>query len=181
MGQIAVSYPRTSSEKGDASFSMRSQAEAIRDYAERHGLTIVYELPEEFTGKVMDRPQLNKIRALARQGNVGAMIVYTVDRLARKTSVADLLLDELTEKPRSRTTRRVLGQTCGARQTDHSQFLFEAVISDLERERIVERTTRGRTKKLHAGAFPGTGRPPYPLRQSRPALRDATNHQRTAS
>ena len=47
-----------SSEKGD-NLSISSQADAIREYAERHGLTIAYELPEEFTGKLIDRPQFN--------------------------------------------------------------------------------------------------------------------------
>jgi len=139
---------------------MPSQAEAIREYAQRRGLHLPagYEFPEEFTGKVMDRPQLNKIRQLIRQGAVNAVIVYTVDRLARKTSVADLLLDELTE---AGVALHVVSWGRPVTPNDRSQFLFEAVISDLERERIVERTTRGRRKKLHAGAFPGTGRPPY--------------------
>ena len=56
-----------------------------------------YIFEEEFTGKVIDRPQLNKVRQLMHQKKIDALIVFDATRLARKVGVAEYVLDEVFE------------------------------------------------------------------------------------
>src|SRR5688500_14630131 len=96
--EIAAAYARTSQEKDDA-FSIDSQLKAIRAFAREQELQIpeTYELREEFTGKALDRPKLTELRALIKDKQITAVVVYATDRLARKVGVADLLLGEFME------------------------------------------------------------------------------------
>ena len=78
--------------------------------------------------------------------------------LLEETWVADLLLDEFIQ---AGVALHIVRWGRSVTPNDRTQFLLESVISDVELERIVERTTRGRREKLKKGAYPGTGRPPY--------------------
>src|SRR3712207_3448910 len=91
--KTAASYGRTSMERDDA-FSVSSQLKRNREYAAQHDLYLPpeHEFAEDFTGKVIDRPELNKIRHLVRAKAINTLIVYATDRLARKVGVADYLL-----------------------------------------------------------------------------------------
>src|SRR3712207_1584855 len=93
---VAVVYGRTSKETDDA-YSVSSQIDANLAYAEKNGLTVPdeYIFREDFTGKLLDRPEFNKIRTLIRNRRIEAVIIHATDRLARKVSVGEILLDEM--------------------------------------------------------------------------------------
>src|SRR4051794_17781466 len=95
MDVIAVGYGRTSKEKEDG-FSLDGQFEAIRRVAADAGITLPpeFEFREEFSGRLLERPKLNALRALLREGKAKAVIIYATDRLSRKLGGADILLDE---------------------------------------------------------------------------------------
>src|SRR5260221_5305793 len=95
---ITALYTRTSQEKDDA-FSVDSQVKAGRSFTEVNQLLIPegYEFREDFSGKALERPELNKLMKLVRERKVTNVIIYAVDRLARKIGVADMLLDEFIE------------------------------------------------------------------------------------
>src|SRR5262245_22082046 len=142
--KIAASYQRTSKEKDDA-FSIISQINENRTYAKERTISLPkhYEFSEEFTGKVIDRPELNKVRQLIRSGLVNVLIVYATDRFARKVGVGDFLLDELFEYG---VELHIVAWGGSVRDTpeDRVRFNFEMTFSDYERRKIIERTTRGR-------------------------------------
>jgi site-specific DNA recombinase len=158
---IAASYGRTSKEKDDA-FSVDSQLKANNVFADLHGLTVPdnYSFPEDFTGRLLDRPALNKIRELMKEKKIQALIVYATDRLARKVGVADLLLDELFEYG---VTLYIVAWGTHVRDTpeDRMRFNFESTYADFERRKIMERTTRGKRQKLEGGIYLGNGYPPF--------------------
>jgi site-specific DNA recombinase len=165
MDEIAAAYVRTSQEKDDA-FSLDSQIEAIRQFAvaSRLDLPPEYKFREEFTGKLLDRPKLSKLRTLIKEGKVTAVIVYATDRLARKVGVADILLDELF----SYNVKLYIvqwGSYVKDTPEDRLRFNFEATFSDFERRKIAERTTRGKKDKVRQGIYLGTGKPPYGYRK----------------
>src|SRR3954469_12485280 len=93
--KIGASYGRTSHEKDDA-FSVSSQLKRNREYARSLDIHIPeeYEFAEDFTGKVIDRPELSRVRQLMRSKAITVLIVYATDRLARDTAVANYLLEE---------------------------------------------------------------------------------------
>jgi site-specific DNA recombinase len=146
--KIAASYARTSKEADDA-FSVASQLAANRQYAQQHNATLPpeYEFAEDYTGKVIDRPELNKIRRLVRDRAITMLIVYATDRLARKVGVADFLLDECFDHG---VELHIVAWGGPVRDTpeDRMRFNFESTFGDYERRKIVERTTRGKLQKL---------------------------------
>jgi site-specific DNA recombinase len=158
---IAAIYGRTSHETDDA-FSVLSQIEAGLLYAQRHSFTLPesYIFREDFTGKVLDRPEYNKIRELVRSRKIQMLIVYATDRFARKVGVGDMLLDELMQYG---VQLHIVVWDSYVRDVpeDRLRFNFEMTYSDFERGKIVERTTRGKIKKLQEGYIIGCTRAPY--------------------
>src|SRR5438552_266335 len=84
-----------SQEPGDD--ALARQERACRAYAAEHGYLVdeadVYR--EVFTGvELWERPQLTRLRDSVRRGEVGAVIVYTIDRLARDPVHLGVVLSE---------------------------------------------------------------------------------------
>src|SRR6266545_4051634 len=127
---VAASYSRTSQEKDDA-FSVDSQVKAARQFSEANHLTIPdgYEIREDFSGKTIERPELNKLKKLVRERKVANVIIYAVDRLARKIGVADMLLDEFMENG---VKLWIISWSSYVKNTpeDRLRFNFEATFSD---------------------------------------------------
>ena len=65
---IAAVYGRTSKEIDDA-YSVGSQIDAGHAYAQASSITIpdIYQFREDFTGRLIDRPELLKVRQLVRE------------------------------------------------------------------------------------------------------------------
>jgi DNA invertase Pin-like site-specific DNA recombinase len=58
------------------------------------------------SGATLDRPGLNRIRGLARAGEIDAVVIYSLDRLAREVSLVHLLRKSLRrEVPKSAAPR----------------------------------------------------------------------------
>lgn len=146
--KIAVSYARASREHDDA-FGIASQLLGNREYAKTHGLHLPaeYEFAEEFTGRTIERPQLSIVRQLVRQRKLQALIIHVTDRLARKLSVGEFLLDELLAYG-VELHIVVWGRPVHDTPEDRTRFTFEMRSSDYERQKIRDRTDRGRRQKL---------------------------------
>src|SRR5689334_2876729 len=95
---IGAVMGRTSKETDDA-FSVSSQIDAGLFYAKEHGITIPddYIFREDCSGKLLDRPEYNKIRELIRARKIHILIIYATDRLARRVSIGEIFLDEVFE------------------------------------------------------------------------------------
>ena len=93
---IAAVYGRTSHETDDT-YSVSSQIDAGLAYAQTKNLNVPSEFVfrEDHSGRVLDRPEMGKIRKLVKEGKVQAVIIYATDRLARRTGVGEILLDEM--------------------------------------------------------------------------------------
>lgn len=147
--KIAASLGRISDESDDQGYSIDSQLRLNREYAAQHGIHIAYEFEEYFTGAKYDRPQLAKVLRLIRRRAINVLIVYATDRFARKIGVADLLLDELTDNGVELHIVQWNGPVQPHIPESRTRFLFESTFSDHERQKIIERTTRGRNEKVH--------------------------------
>jgi site-specific DNA recombinase len=159
--EICALYTRTSQEKDDA-FSVDSQIKAGHTFAADNRLSVPEgcDFREDFTGKTLNRPELDKLMMLVRERKVTNVIVYAVDRLARKIGVADMLLDEFMEHG---VKLWIISWGTYIKNTpeDRLRFNFEATFSDFERRKIIERTARGKREQIEQGIPVGTGRPPY--------------------
>ncbi len=80
----AVLYARVSTdEQAETGTSLESQVEAGLAYAVKARLEIVAIFREDYTGTTLDRPELNRMRAMLKAGQADAVIVYKPDRLDR--------------------------------------------------------------------------------------------------
>ena len=65
----AVLYARVSTdEQAEKGYSLSSQIEACRKYAEGHGFSIAVEFREDYTGTRLDRPELDELRGMIERG-----------------------------------------------------------------------------------------------------------------
>ena len=82
---LTVAYVRVSTED-QVDYSPEAQASRCRQYARQHDLGPVTVLADEgWSGKNLDRPQVQRLLELAVAEQVNHVIVWRVDRLTRDT------------------------------------------------------------------------------------------------
>ena len=129
--------------------SLETQEAACRAYAAENGYTVLAVYSDTWSGfDWRDRPQMNALRAAVRHGELDAIVCYAVDRLSRHQTGLAILMDEfqhagvavefVTEKFEDNAVGRFILSARG----------FAA---EIEREKITERTLRGRRASATAG------------------------------
>lgn len=95
----AVGYVRVSTQSQvEEGRSLAEQEQAIRDYAEQNGLELNLSFRDEGeSGKDLERPQLSALRELVRQGDADVVVTRNIDRLTRRGTDLEVLLDEFQE------------------------------------------------------------------------------------
>ena len=108
-----------------------------------------------------ERPELTRLRQAMARGDVDALICFDPDRFSRK-QVHTALLQGICEQAGVELMFAEFDFTRDAT----GQFLLNARVfaAELEREKIIERTMRGRLAKLKSGKLAGNTRPPYGYR-----------------
>jgi len=156
----AAIYARVSTEDQGRGYSLPTQLEACRRYAQERGFVIVGEFAEEFSGATLDRPQLDRLRDLIATDNIDAVIVYDLDRLSRK-AVYQMLIEE--EFGRAGVTIHYVLGDYQDNPEGQLQKQIKAAISEYERAKIQERAKRGKKGKAQSG-FVLLSIPPYGYR-----------------
>ena len=97
---IAAIYARVSSDKQREASTIASQTAALIGFARSRG----YQVPAEwvfedegYSGASLVRPGLERVRDLAAEGQIEAVLVYAPDRLSRKYAYQILLIEELAQ------------------------------------------------------------------------------------
>lgn len=156
----AIIYARVSTEEqAEHGYSLQTQLEACRRYAEEHGLEVAIELQDDMSGAILARPGLDQTRGMLERGEADALIVYDLDRLTRKLAHEVLLREEFEQAGVELHVVRTgpAEATPEGRLRDHVQ----AVIAEYEREKIRERSKRNRVAKATSGKMVGDAKPPY--------------------
>ncbi len=162
MATPAAIYVRVSTDGQEENFSLPSQIEACTRYAQQHGFQIVGCFQDVASGAVIERPQLDQVRKLARAGEIQAVIAYSSDRLTRNVAHSYILRDEM-----KRAGVGIHYATRGQSQDSAEGNLFDtidAAFAEYERLKINERTRRGRKRKLDEGKLLGQGIAPFGYR-----------------
>jgi site-specific DNA recombinase len=154
----SIIYARVSTDEQAKGFSLPTQIESCRKYAAEHGYCVLSEFIDDYTGESMDRPGLNNLRAFVSSHPVSVVIVYSVDRLARKC-VFQMLIEEELQKDGIRV-EYVLGQYS---DTDEGrlQKQIQGSFAEYEKAKILERSKRGKFGKARSGHVLVGARPPY--------------------
>lgn len=164
MKKSAAIYARVSSERQKEEGTIASQTALLTEYAQAHDLTVpaewVFE-DEGYSGAMLARPGLERLRDLAAEGQIQAVLIYGPDRLSRKYAYQVLLIEEF-----SRHGVETIFLKSASAQTPEDRLLlqFQGMIAEYERAQIAERTRRGKRHRAKTGCVNVLSGAPYGYR-----------------
>lgn len=143
-------YARVSTDaQAEKGYSLQTQVDACRKKAEDMGATLITEhIDDGYSGSTLDRPALSDLRAAVRDRQANSVICYDPDRLSRNQFHQMLLIDEFQKagvKPNF--------VTVNYDETAEGKLMYNirGAVSEFERQKIRERTMRGKRGKAQAG------------------------------
>jgi site-specific DNA recombinase len=172
----AVIYARVSWPKQKEAHTIASQTEALRLFALQQGFSVpddwVIE-DEGYSGATLIRPGLERVRDLAAEGQIDAVLVYSPDRLSRKYAYQVLLIEEF-----ARNNVQTIFIKAPQTETPEDQLLlqFQGMIAEYERAQILERSRRGKRHHALQGSVSVLGHAPYGYRYIRKSEHSPASH-----
>jgi site-specific DNA recombinase len=145
---IAI-YARVSTARQEEDGTIETQLAAVRDFARQHGYTVVKEyIDDGWSGDILARPSLDELRSDASKDIWQAVLIYDPDRLARRYSYQELVMDELRERE-----REVMFVTVSAPKNSEEKILHgvRGLFAEYERAKIAERFRLGKLRKVKDG------------------------------
>ena len=156
----AIVYSRVSTDAQERDgTSLDTQERAAQEYATGNGWLPIESIKDTCSGSTLDRPGIERMRLLIRQGAVDVVVAYAVDRLSRNQNHIGVLLDEVEQGG-----AQLQFVTESFEDTAIGRFILAArgFIGEVEREKITERTSRGKAERAKSGKIPqGTGKGCY--------------------
>src|SRR5450755_1861374 len=150
--KMAAIYARVSSEQRREEHTIASQTAALIEFARSHDLQVPKEWifeDEGFSGATLERPGLERVRDLAAEGQIQAVLAYAPDRLSRKYAYQIFLMEEFT---RHGVETRFVKAPQGTTAEDQLLVQFQGMIAEYERAQILERSRRGKRHRAQTGA-----------------------------
>src|ERR1700720_853899 len=165
--KAAAIYARVSSEQQKEENTIASQTAALIDFAREQG----YSVPDDwviedegFSGASLLRPGLERLRDLAAEGHIQAVLIHSPDRLSRKYAYQVLLTEEFA---RYGVETIFLKAPHSDTPEDQLMLQFQGMIAEYERAQILERSRRGKRHRAKAGEVSVLGGAPYGYRYIR--------------
>jgi site-specific DNA recombinase len=163
----AAIYARVSSEQQRETNTIASQTASLIEFAQNHDLEVpkewVFE-DEGYSGATLERPGLERVRDLAAEGQIQAVLVYAPDRLSRKYAYQILLIEELA---RNGVETLFVKAPQGSSAEDQLLVQFQGMIAEYERAQILERSRRGKRHRAQSGEVSVMSGAPYGYRYVR--------------
>jgi site-specific DNA recombinase len=159
--KLAAIYARVSSDQQREEKTIASQTSALIEFAKENE----FEVPKDwifeddgYSGATLERPGLERVRDLAAEGQIQAVLVYSPDRLSRKYAHQVVLVEELARH--GVETRFVRAPKA---DTPEEQLLvqFTGAFAEYERAQFTERSRRGKRYKAKSGQVSVLGAAPY--------------------
>ncbi|MGH2928853.1 MAG: recombinase family protein, partial [Solirubrobacteraceae bacterium] len=148
--------------------TVESQISELRELAGDRGLLVAEELvfcDEGFSGAILARPALERLRDRAAEGAFEVMLCHSADRLARRYAYQVLLLEELGKAGVEVMFAREPKRT--GSPEDELLRQFQGMIAEYERAQIAERMRRGRLYRARQGSQAVLAGAPYGYRYVR--------------
>jgi len=161
MGKMAAIYARVSSERQKDEKTIGSQTALLKEYAVANGYTVPPEWvleDEGYSGSILTRPALERLRDLASEGKLDAVLIYAPDRLSRRYAYQALLMEEF---QRGGVDTVFLKSVHGDSPEEKLLQQFQGMIAEYERAQIIERSRRGKRHKAKAGCVNVLSGAPY--------------------
>ena len=147
--KLLAVYGRTSTSAQEVQETIKTQLSAVYDFAKGKGYTIAQEyIDEGWSGDTLARPALDKLRQDVREKIWDAVLIYDPDRLARRYSYQELVMDELKE-----AGVEVLFVTTPSPKNSEDKILHgvRGLFAEYERAKISERFRLGKIRKVKEG------------------------------
>ncbi|MEE8290799.1 MAG: recombinase family protein, partial [Candidatus Tectomicrobia bacterium] len=170
-------YARVSSEHQAQEGTIQSQVASLRAYCAEQGYRVEEDLiftDNGVSGTTLIRRALDRLRDKAVAGEVDKVIVLNPDRLARKHAHQLLLVEEF-----QRLGVEIIFTNHAITSTPEDQLLFQmqGVIAEFEREKILERSRRGKLQRALSGKVSALSQAPYGYVYLRAMHRDDTRYE----
>lgn len=165
--KTAAIYARVSSDQQKEEKTIASQTAMLIEFARQEN----YQVPDEwifedegYSGASLIRPGLERIRDLAAEGQIQAVLALSPDRLSRKYAYQVLLTEEL-----ARHGVDMVFIKAPHSETPEDQLLlqFQGMIAEYERAQILERSRRGKRHRAKQGEVSVLSGAPYGYRYIR--------------
>jgi len=153
---IAI-YGRVSSSNQENEGTIETQLSAVNEFATKHGCVTVQVYKDEgWSGDSIVRPALDQLRMDAKKKIWESVIMYDPDRLARRYSYQELVMDELRE-----AGIEVLFVTTPAPKSGVEKILYgvQGLFAEYERMKIAERFRLGKVRKANENHIIATEAP----------------------
>src|SRR5216684_2545222 len=136
--RMAAIYARVSSEQQREANTIASQTASLIEFAQGHDLEVPKEWVFEddgYSGATLERPGLERVRDLAAEGQIQAVLAYAPDRLSRKYAYQILLIEELA---RHGVETLFIKAPQGCSAEDQLLVQFQGMIAEYERAQAGE-------------------------------------------
>ena len=157
--------------------TIASQTAALRAFAQEQQCDVpsewVFE-DEGYSGASLVRPGLERVRDLAAEGLIEAVLVYAPDRLSRRYAHQVLLIEEF-----ARVGVETLFVRSPRATTPEDQLLlqFQGMIAEYERAQILERSRRGKRHRAQQGQVNVLSGAPFGYRYMRKTDQSAAYYE----
>jgi site-specific DNA recombinase len=160
MSKRAAIYCRVSTDKQEDKYSLPDQLENTRNHCKERGYKVVVEFREVHSGYELDeRPDLNELRAMMAHGLIDVVVVNELDRLSRKQLHTAVIMYQA-EKYQV-AVEAVLGPRWEDDPMGQHVLSTMALLAEMERAAIRDRTMRGKKQRVRQGKPLGFGKAPY--------------------
>ena len=157
-------YARVSTEGQARDNTIASQITALRERIAADGRQLEPDdayVDEGYSGSVLVRPALERLRDAAAAGRIDQLYVLAPDRLARRHAHQALLMEEFR---RAGVEVLFMNRPIGGTAEDDLLLQMQGVIAEYERSKILERSRRGRRHAARAGLLSAFTTAPFGYR-----------------
>ena len=158
--RVAI-YARVSTERQQKEQTIDSQIEQLEQYAKKNKYIITKRYVDEgWSGGVLARPALDQLRDDCAKKEFEAILISCPDRLARKYVYQEIVIEEI---QKSEIEVIFLNRPISDTPEDRMLLGIQGLVAEYEKEKIKERSRRGKLHKARKGLVVG-GLAPYGYR-----------------
>ena len=147
--KLVAIYARVSTARQEEEQTVKTQMTAVNELVQKRDFRVVSEyIDEGWSGDILARPELDRLRQDAKAKLWEVLVIYDPDRLARRYSYQELVMDELKE-----AGIEVVFVTISTPKNSEDKILHgvRGLFSEYERAKIGERFRLGKLRKVKEG------------------------------
>lgn len=150
--KTAAIYCRVSTEDQEREgTSLQTQYEACLNYCQDKGYSVRYRFSEAYSGLTLDRPKLDELRDLVRNGQIDVVVVYSLDRLSRNPNHGVIILNDFEKHS---VTLEAVTETVDSSRVGKLMIYIRQWGAEQEIEDFKDRSRRGKKAMVQQGKYP---------------------------